>query len=775
MCSNTDVDIDPYNHMKRLSSLGLCIILSLMLVFGSVFSNPLTFANASSDGDADDESESQGNGNGNDDNGDSSDSADSDSDDNIDADEDQVQDDYEEICDNGIDDNNDGLIDKDDLEACPDENDDDSDESDEQDGDVPGLGGTGGELFSPLGSGDNKEVGGGGKTLFEGENEQPLSEEQAPGDSPTSSSPTNPYEIWRKVCIESGGCPTDPPCYEPPSPGSGLLDDFKTHCPDAQQPQNTGKPAPNEICGNGIDDDGDGLTDGQDPITCPDDDIEICDNGIDDNNDGLTDEEDLAHCPEEQADGENQKPVAVASGPWRVKEGEEVSLSGSFSMDPDGNEITYEWIQTAGPAVKLTDNTSPSPTFVAVASKPGECKDDLPTTLLTFELKVNDGQYLSDAAIVEVKVTNDFDLQTTANANPAGPIRVGQDVTLQASHTGGAGCGGKVGYTWTQTGGSSASISALDSSNPTFSAPKVNSPQQLTFSVIAKETPSGVTSQPATVSITVNPNQIPIALAEIDKNIARVGETVYLGGDKSSDPDGDELKLEWKLKTPNIKTTWGGATVSHGGKPGFKVPDIKNPTTLTFELVAEDPFDKSKPDTVNLKICPDKVVSSLSSHPINKPELDSSVTNGCDYSQIDLRVRPIKILENIPTAWHSFIIYTDEEGKEFYYSGFARDTPSDSFIGYGNGPYKAGTPDYPTPGKVPDALSVTVLKGKDKTQDKADCFVKELKRIEKLNIRYHLTGPNSNTVAKTLLLNCGVPIKFPAGVSAITGWKEWPL
>jgi hypothetical protein len=74
---------------------------------------------------------------------------------------------------------------------------------------------------------------------------------------------------------------------------------------------------------------------------------------------------------------------------------------------------------------------------------------------------------------------------------------------------------------------------------------------------------------------------------------------------------------------------------------------------------------------------------------------------------------------------------------------------------------------------VPEAYSITVLEGKDKTQGKADCFANELKRIDKKNIAYYRTGPNSNTVAKTLLKNCGVPDKWPeAVVGIVPGWGD---
>jgi hypothetical protein len=55
-----------------------------------------------------------------------------------------------------------------------------------------------------------------------------------------------------------------------------------------------------EICDNGIDDDEDGLIDGDDPDCQTPPSTEICDNGIDDDNDGLIDEDDpnCLSCPE---------------------------------------------------------------------------------------------------------------------------------------------------------------------------------------------------------------------------------------------------------------------------------------------------------------------------------------------------------------------------------------------------------------------------------------------------------------------------------------------
>ena len=55
-------------------------------------------------------------------------------------------------------------------------------------------------------------------------------------------------------------------------------------------------PPPQEICNNGVDDDGDGLKDAEDVNSCPAV-PEICNNGLDDDRDGLKDAEDVNSCP----------------------------------------------------------------------------------------------------------------------------------------------------------------------------------------------------------------------------------------------------------------------------------------------------------------------------------------------------------------------------------------------------------------------------------------------------------------------------------------------
>lgn len=77
-------------------------------------------------------------------------------------------------------------------------------------------------------------------------------------------------------------------------------------------------------------------------------------------------------------------PVAHAGADQTVESCRLVTLDGSGSSDPDGDPITYQWIQTAGPAVSLADPTSARPSF----SSPWVSA----VTNLQFLLRVSDGR-----------------------------------------------------------------------------------------------------------------------------------------------------------------------------------------------------------------------------------------------------------------------------------------------------------------------------------------------------------------------------------------------
>lgn len=100
----------------------------------------------------------------------------------------------------------------------------------------------------------------------------------------------------------------------------------------------------------------------------------------------------LANCQ-----GSNQAPVANSGADQiGIIPGSLVTLDGSASADPDNDALTFNWVQTAGSAVVLSNPNSVNPTFAA----PGSAA----TTPLVFQLVVNDGTVNSAADTISISI-----------------------------------------------------------------------------------------------------------------------------------------------------------------------------------------------------------------------------------------------------------------------------------------------------------------------------------------------------------------------------------
>jgi hypothetical protein len=82
---------------------------------------------------------------------------------------------------------------------------------------------------------------------------------------------------------------------------------------------------------------------------------------------------------------QNQIPIANAGPSLTVQPSSKVVLDGTKSYDPNGDSLQFLWLQLAGSlTVPLLNNATATPSFTA-PSVPN-------TTVLTFQLIVNDGQ-----------------------------------------------------------------------------------------------------------------------------------------------------------------------------------------------------------------------------------------------------------------------------------------------------------------------------------------------------------------------------------------------
>ena len=117
----------------------------------------------------------------------------------------------------------------------------------------------------------------------------------------------------------------------------------------------------------------------------------------------------------------NTAPVADAGPNQILPVGATVTLNGSASYDPDGDPITFQWVQEAGPAVTLSAPTAKTTTFAAATGQN-----------YSFRLTVKDpygAQGIARVSITAGTPAASAPLIATFTANPT-TINAGQSSTL---------------------------------------------------------------------------------------------------------------------------------------------------------------------------------------------------------------------------------------------------------------------------------------------------------------------------------------------------------
>uniref|UniRef100_UPI0013DF3BC9 Ig-like domain-containing protein n=1 Tax=Pararhodobacter zhoushanensis TaxID=2479545 RepID=UPI0013DF3BC9 len=184
-----------------------------------------------------------------------------------------------------------------------------------------------------------------------------------------------------------------------------------------------------------------------------------------------------------------------------VAQGAVVSLDGTGSTANDsGQSLTYAWTQTSGTAVTLSSATAASPSFTAPSLNIGDS-----ALVLTFSLVVDDGFDASTADTVQITVNAPANTVPTAEAGIAQSVAQGAVVSLDGTGSTANDSGQSLTYAWTQTSGTSVTLSSATAASPSFTAPSLNigdTALVLTFSLVVDDGFDASTAD--TVQITVN-------------------------------------------------------------------------------------------------------------------------------------------------------------------------------------------------------------------------------------------------------------------------------
>jgi len=280
----------------------------------------------------------------------------------------------------------------------------------------------------------------------------------------------------------------------------------------------------------------------------------------------------------------NHPPVANAGPDRTVNEGVTVTLDGSNSSDADNDIATYQWEQTTGTPVTLSNPAAVQPTFTAPDIGTGG-------ESLTFRLTVTDSAGLqdTDTSIVNISWVN---IAPTANAGPDKTVDEGQAVTLS-----GLGSSdpddGIVAFAWQQLTGTPVTLSNPSAVQPVFTAPDVGTGgAALTFQLTV--TDSGGLKGTDTCIVNISWVDLPPTADAGPDQTVEVGVTVTLDGSNSTDQDDGIGSYLW--------TQTGGPPVTlsdpSADRPTFLAPDVgAGGASLAFALTVTDQFGLQNSDT----------------------------------------------------------------------------------------------------------------------------------------------------------------------------------
>ncbi len=338
----------------------------------------------------------------------------------------------------------------------------------------------------------------------------------------------------------------------------------------------------------------------------------------------------------------NAPPTADAGADQTVAEASTVTLDGTGSSDSDGTVTGYQWTQTGGTPVTITNATTSIATFTAPAG---------PATL-TFQLEVTDNDGATNTATTTVTVN----ARPTANAGPDQSVDEQSAVSLNA--TGSSDVDGTItGYSWTQTAGSVVSLTGATTATPSFTAPSVStSGETLTFEVTVTDNDGATDTDTVDIQVNNDPalSDPPTAVAGPDQ-VVLAGVTVTLDGSASTDTDGTITGYQWtQTAGPTVTLTNANTAVAT-----FTAPAA--PATLTFQLEVTDNDSSTGTDTIQVRVNapptasagPDQSVNEQST--VNLTAVGSSDVDGsiAGYSWTQTAGTAV-VINNPTTATPSF-------------------------------------------------------------------------------------------------------------------------
>ncbi|TWX63428.1 DUF1566 domain-containing protein [Colwellia demingiae] len=186
---------------------------------------------------------------------------------------------------------------------------------------------------------------------------------------------------------------------------------------------------------------------------------------------------------------ENTLPTVNAGIDQTVDKQTAVSLSGS-AVDSDGTIVSYAWLQTAGTTVTLTNTNSASASFTS--------PDVTISTVLSFELTVTDNRTGTATDSIDITVLPE-NIVPSVNAGVDQTVDKKTAVSLSGSAVDSDGT--IVSYAWTQTAGTTVTLTNATTESTSFTSPDVTLLATLSFTLTVTDNRGGSSSDSINIKV----------------------------------------------------------------------------------------------------------------------------------------------------------------------------------------------------------------------------------------------------------------------------------
>ncbi len=267
--------------------------------------------------------------------------------------------------------------------------------------------------------------------------------------------------------------------------------------------------------------------------------------------------------------------VADAGPDQTVAPGTTVTLNGSNSTDQGGAGIaSYLWTQVDGNLVSLSNPSDAQTTFTAPQVRSGDA--------LTFQLTVTDrnGLQATDTCIVNATSGSQAPSAQAGGDQTVSELTI---VTLNGSESTDPD-NAISSYAWQQIDGPAVTLSDVNSPQPTFAAPEVESGYaSMSFKLTVTNTSELKSTDTCFVNVTSD-EVGPKAVAG-PAETANTGSTVELSGSGSADSGAEIASLQWR-QTSGEPVTLSNPLLATPSFIATQAVQYDNP--LTFSLTVKD-------------------------------------------------------------------------------------------------------------------------------------------------------------------------------------------